>query len=71
MTPSLLAHASSDLGPLKPIQPGKALSFTSKGVCGRARRAVILLPHGPVETPVFMAVGTRGTIKGLTPEEVG
>ncbi len=28
------------------------------------------MPHGTVETPVFMPVGTQGTIKGLTPEEV-
>ncbi|HKI30761.1 MAG TPA: tRNA guanosine(34) transglycosylase Tgt [Gemmataceae bacterium] len=27
-------------------------------------------PHGPVETPVFMAVGTQGTVKGLTPAQL-
>ena len=27
-------------------------------------------PHGPVETPVFMPVGTQATVKGLTPEMV-
>jgi len=27
-------------------------------------------PHGVVSTPVFMPVGTRGTVKGLTPEDL-
>ncbi|MBK9713976.1 MAG: tRNA guanosine(34) transglycosylase Tgt [Kouleothrix sp.] len=36
----------------------------------RARTGLIATPHGAVETPVFMPVGTRGTIKSLTPEEV-
>jgi queuine tRNA-ribosyltransferase len=27
-------------------------------------------PHGPVETPAFMAVGTQGTVKGLTPAQL-
>src|SRR4029078_3936531 len=34
-----------------------------------ARAGLIETPHGPVETPVFMPVGTRGTLKSLTPEE--
>lgn len=28
------------------------------------------LPHGDVDLPMFMPVGTKGTIKGLTSEEV-
>jgi hypothetical protein len=35
-----------------------------------ARTATLTLPHGPVETPVFMPVGTQGTMKGMTPEQV-
>lgn len=31
-----------------------------------ARRGVFATPHGPVETPAFMPVGTQGTVKGLT-----
>lgn len=27
-------------------------------------------PHGPVETPAFMPVGTQGTVKSMTPEEL-
>jgi queuine tRNA-ribosyltransferase len=35
---------------------------------GKARRARLLLAHGSVETPVFMPVGTHGTVKAMTPD---
>ena len=35
-----------------------------------ARRAGSTPPHGPVETPVFMPVGTQATVKGLTPDQL-
>jgi queuine tRNA-ribosyltransferase len=35
-----------------------------------ARTGTVVTAHGPVETPVFMPVGTRGTVKSLTPEEL-
>ncbi|HEX2546469.1 MAG TPA: tRNA guanosine(34) transglycosylase Tgt [Ramlibacter sp.] len=41
---------------------------------GRARRGRMTLNHGVVETPIFMPVGTYGTVKGVTPrslEEMG
>ena len=31
---------------------------------GKARRGVFTCPHGTVQTPVFMNVGTQGAIKG-------
>ena len=34
---------------------------------GCARAGALSLPHGPVETPVFMPVGTQGTVKALSP----
>ncbi|MFO0837107.1 MAG: tRNA guanosine(34) transglycosylase Tgt [Phycisphaerae bacterium] len=37
---------------------------------GNARRGVLHTPHGTVDTPAFMPVGTRATIKGLTPVQV-
>jgi queuine tRNA-ribosyltransferase len=37
---------------------------------GHARRAVLATSHGDVETPTFMPVGTQGSVKTLTPEEV-
>lgn len=36
----------------------------------QARRGRLFTPHGVVETPVFMPVGTRGTVKGLTPTQL-
>ncbi|MBC7343204.1 MAG: tRNA guanosine(34) transglycosylase Tgt [Clostridia bacterium] len=36
----------------------------------RARAGRLLLPHGEVSTPVFMPVGTQGTVKAMTPEEL-
>lgn len=38
--------------------------------CGAARRGRLALAHGTVETPVFMPVGTYGTIKAMAPNEL-
>ncbi len=35
-----------------------------------ARAGVLATPHGEVPTPLFMPVGTRGTVKGILPEEL-
>src|SRR5437763_2778443 len=37
---------------------------------GCARRGRLHTPHGSVETPVFMPVGTQATVKGLTPRQL-
>jgi len=37
---------------------------------GHARASVLTTPHGDVELPTFMPVGTQGSVKGLTPDEV-
>src|SRR5664279_2940178 len=37
---------------------------------GAARRGEIATPHGKIQTPAFMPVGTQATVKGLAPEEV-
>jgi queuine tRNA-ribosyltransferase len=36
----------------------------------RARRGRLQLPHGVVETPVFMPVGTQGAVKAVSPDEL-
>ncbi|WP_066634934.1 tRNA guanosine(34) transglycosylase Tgt [Desulfolucanica intricata] len=36
----------------------------------RARLGLLETPHGEVETPIFMPVGTQATVKTMTPEEV-
>ncbi|HEX3710051.1 MAG TPA: tRNA guanosine(34) transglycosylase Tgt, partial [Pseudolabrys sp.] len=45
-------------------------SFTLLKTDGPARRGEIVTPHGCVQTPAFMPVGTQGTVKGLEPEAV-
>jgi len=35
-----------------------------------ARRGVLATPHGSVQTPAFMPVGTCGAVKGITPEQL-
>jgi queuine tRNA-ribosyltransferase len=37
---------------------------------GKARRGVLETAHGTIQTPVFMPVGTVGTVKGVTPHEL-
>jgi len=37
---------------------------------GNARRGRLTLNHGTVETPIFMPVGTYGTVKGVTPQSL-
>jgi len=36
----------------------------------KARRGRIVTPGGEINTPVFMPVGTQGTVKGLTPHDL-
>ena len=50
----------------------KALKFEllHKDKNSRARRGRITTRHGTIETPVFMPVGTQGTIKAMKPEDV-
>ena len=35
-----------------------------------ARRGIVHTPHGDIQTPVFMPVGTQATVKAMTPEEL-
>jgi queuine tRNA-ribosyltransferase len=44
--------------------------FTLLASVGAARRGRLQLAHGAVETPAFMPVGTYGTVKAMTPEEL-
>ncbi|PJG43214.1 queuine tRNA-ribosyltransferase [Acinetobacter tandoii] len=46
------------------------MKFEKLAQSGRARRGRLTLEHGVVETPVFMPVGTYGTVKGMLPRDV-
>ncbi len=45
-------------------------SFKLIKTSGAARRGEVTTPHGKVQTPAFMPVGTQATVKGLYPEAV-
>ncbi|MGE0633741.1 MAG: tRNA guanosine(34) transglycosylase Tgt [Pseudobdellovibrionaceae bacterium] len=53
------ALVTSDLG-----------KFTIYATEGKARQATLQTAHGSFETPCFMAVGTKATVKAMTPEEL-
>jgi queuine tRNA-ribosyltransferase len=46
------------------------LTFKLDKTDGRARRGRVTTPHGSFETPAFMPVGTRATVKGLMPRDL-
>ena len=46
------------------------MKFDIHSQCGAARRGTLTLERGAVRTPAFMPVGTYGTVKSVTPEEV-
>ena len=45
-------------------------SFSVEAVDGAARSGRLVTAHGVIETPAFMPVGTYGTVKAMTPEEL-
>ena len=50
----------------------EAVTYELLHVCKQtgARRGIVHTPHGDIQTPVFMPVGTLGTVKSMTPEEL-
>ena len=48
------------------------MAFRFEVLCtdGGARQGRLHTAHGSVETPVFMAVGTQASVKGLTPSQL-
>lgn len=46
------------------------MNFQRLAQSGQARRGVITLSRGTIQTPAFMPVGTVGTVKAMTPEEL-
>jgi len=48
----------------------KPIKYTLEVKDGNARAGVIQTPHGKIETPVFMPVGTQATVKAMTKEEL-
>jgi queuine tRNA-ribosyltransferase len=46
------------------------VKFAVQSTDGAARRGILSLAHGEVETPVFMPVGTYGAVKAMSPDEL-
>jgi len=59
-------------GPADAGGPGGPFAFRvlARDPGTAARRGALTTPHGTVETPAFMPVGTAGAVKAMTPEEV-
>ncbi|MEM6382298.1 MAG: tRNA guanosine(34) transglycosylase Tgt [Pseudomonadota bacterium] len=47
-----------------------AFAYNLRAADGRARRGLITTPHGDVQTPAFMPVGTAGTVKAMYLDQV-
>ncbi|ETV99774.1 queuine tRNA-ribosyltransferase [Aphanomyces invadans] len=67
------------MAPSTPAQVPRKVEFTKESPAlkldvlhthDRARACDLHLPHGTVHTPIFMPVGTQGTIKGITAEQM-
>lgn len=50
--------------------PVFAFHVQHRDSASKARRAKLDTPHGSIDTPVFMPVGTRASVKGLTPAQL-
>jgi queuine tRNA-ribosyltransferase len=48
----------------------ETFSFELQATDGMARAGRVETAHGTFETPIFMPVGTKGTVKGMTPEDL-
>ncbi|KJE93636.1 queuine tRNA-ribosyltransferase [Capsaspora owczarzaki ATCC 30864] len=64
------AGAGSAAGLPSSVSPALSFQVTARCSTTKARVSRLVLPHSTVDTPVFMPVGTQGTMKGLTSEQV-
>ncbi|MBF8250338.1 MAG: tgt, partial [Candidatus Levybacteria bacterium] len=50
--------------------PKFSFKILKKDKKSRARVGIITTAHGIINTPAFVAVGTQGTVKGLSPKDL-
>ena len=55
---------------MTPSQSPGTFTVLHQDTSTRARLGVLNTAHGPVETPVFMPVGTQATVKAMSPDEI-
>ncbi|HNW83571.1 MAG TPA: tRNA guanosine(34) transglycosylase Tgt, partial [bacterium] len=46
------------------------ISFKIEKTHNKARTGIIATPHGEIKTPIFMPVGTQGTVKAVLPDQL-
>ena len=46
------------------------MKFTLLKTDGKARRGRLEVAHGTIETPIFMPVGTYGSVKAMSPDDL-
>jgi queuine tRNA-ribosyltransferase len=63
-------HTHDQLSSPTPVPGLNGLKFELLKTDGQARRGRLTLNHGVVETPIFMPVGTYGTVKAIQPREL-
>ncbi|KAF5903637.1 queuine tRNA-ribosyltransferase catalytic subunit 1, partial [Clarias magur] len=65
-------ESESDMAAGKAVSSAFPLALRVVAECpvSKARACVLSLPHDSVNTPVFMPVGTQGTMKGITAEQL-
>lgn len=56
--------------PSKPSAPAHAGRFTIEATDGQARAAQLDTAHGSIQTPIFMPVGTVGSVKAIAPDDL-
>ena len=66
----MIGHNLRPNGPAAPIRPKFPLKYELLSTSGSARRGRISFARGVIDTPQFMPVGTYGTVKAMTPEEL-
>jgi len=54
----------------QPFSGKEAFTFELIAQEGNARAGIFHTPHGDIETPIFAPVGTKATVKGVTPAEL-
>ncbi|MBA3466542.1 MAG: tRNA-guanine transglycosylase, partial [Gemmatimonadaceae bacterium] len=57
-------------GSINPYIASVTFTFQIESTAGAARAGVFVTPHGPVETPAFMPVGTLAAVKTLDPDDL-
>ncbi|KAI1884329.1 hypothetical protein AGOR_G00225300 [Albula goreensis] len=65
-------ESKAEMGAVRAVSAAAPLALRILAECpvSKARACDLILPHGTVNTPVFMPVGTQGTMKGITADQL-